>query len=81
VRDGGRLRLTSPIATWPVPQAAAGDHMMLHPGLGYAGSFARTKVAGADGSAIVIAAPAGLTGRGEKIQLVASGPRSREEAP
>jgi hypothetical protein len=55
--------------------------MMLHPGLGYAGSFARTKVAGADGSAIVIAAPAGLTGRGEKIQLVASGPRSREEAP
>ncbi len=77
---GGGLRLTSPLACWPLPPAEAGDRMMLHPGFARAGGFARVKVTSADASSIVIEAAPALTQRPERFQLVASGPNSRQEA-
>jgi uncharacterized protein YcbX len=77
--EGRRLRLTSPLAGWPLPQATAGDQMMLHPGLGYAGPFTRLTVESAGTDAIVVALPDALTPGEQRLQLIASGPRSREE--
>jgi len=73
------LRLTSPLATWPLP-AAAGERMMLHPGLGHAGAFARVTVETAAPDAIFIATPTALTLGAETAQLILSGPQSRREA-
>lgn len=76
----GLLRLTSPLATWPLPRAAIGDRMILHPGLGHAGALTRVTIAGAEGDAILVAAPIALTLAGETAQLILSGPQSRPEA-
>lgn len=76
----GILRLTSPLAAWPLPAAMAGERMMLHPGLGHAGAFARVTVERAGPDAILVTAPTALTFAAETAQLVLSGPQSRREA-
>ena len=76
--DGGSLRLTTPLGTWPLPEAAAGDQMMLHPGLGYAGVYQRARIVEVDTDAIRIASPVQLTLGNESAQLIATGPLSRE---
>ena len=77
----GLLRLASPLATWPLPAAEAGERMMLHPGLGHAGGFTRVTVERADTAAILIAEPTTLTLAAETAQFILSGPQSRQEAP
>lgn len=76
----GVLRLTSPLAAWPLPAVAAGERMMLHPGLGHAGSFVRVTVESATPDAIFIAMPTALTFEAETAQLILSGPQSRRGA-
>ncbi len=54
----GSLRLTSPVAHWPLPVARVDDEMVLHPGLGQDGPCQRVRVVEANPEAILIAAPA-----------------------
>jgi len=63
-----------------LPEAAAGDRMMLHPGLGHAGTFTRATVERAGPDALFITTQCELTLGPETAQLILSGPQSRREA-